>query len=165
MAEPLRQGTVATATGNGAESEILELGPLLIRSGNDAGNGYRHGCQGVKDTGNDAAQRFLEWCQEAGIGGRQLWPVIAWEYHQHLFATGDAPVSARQLQRGLGAICPKGVARVKPEDKHLLHRLRRLLTANGWAVEAGDDSADPRVRTTYRRPSVWQLYDNGNQND
>ena len=103
---------------------------------------------------NDIAERFLEWCQEAGVGFRQYWPVIAWEYHLYLYATGHEAVSARQLQRALGKVCKKGLTRIKGDDVALMRRMRKLLIANKWAVEGGaGDSADPQVRW-YDLPAV-----------
>ena len=113
----------------------------------DAASGQRHRFRMGRADANGIAERFLDWCQETGIGGRQYWPVIAWEYHLYLDATGHAAVSARQLQRALGKVCKKGLARIKGADVDLMRRMRKMLIANKWAVEGGaGDSADPQVR-------------------
>ena len=104
-----------------------------------------------KDT--EAAKRFLEWCQTASIGGRQAWPVLAWEYHQYLLATEHEAVSAGVLTRQLGALLAKGMMRVRKVDRKRFRDLNRLLYAQGWAVASCDQTSNPKVRF-YDLPSV-----------
>lgn len=108
----------------------------------------------ISDTGTVVARLFLQWCQESGFGGWQMYPVIAWEYHEYLLANEAAQVSANVFARQLGMLCPKKMKRVRRgDDLNRLRRVRRLLIYNGWPKSSADDAAEPKV-CWYQLPAV-----------
>jgi len=107
---------------------------------------FRPGSPGFcLDTGTTAGQRFLDWCRETGLSGQQLWPVLAWQYHEYLLACDEPAVSAAILQRQLGVLCKRGMRRLRKPERPMIRRLSSMLLAQRWAVPSCGAGDDPKI--------------------